>query len=64
MRLLEECHDKGFMWKVFGNCNQAKRNVNRCLAQMRVEHVAKNHAVAKRKRVVVEERWREIDENR
>ena len=63
MRLLEECHDIGFMWKVFGNCNEAKRNVNKCLAAVRVEHVAKHRvkAVAERRKVV--ERWREIDEN-
>lgn len=51
------------MWKVFGNCNEAKRNVNRCLAQMRVEHVAKNQEAARRERQKVLERWREIDEN-
>ena len=63
MRLLEECHEKGFWWKVFGNCNEAKRNVNRCLAEVRTQQTAKNRAVARQERERVKERWREIDEN-
>ena len=63
MRLLEECHEQGFLWKVFGNCNEAKRNVNKCLSAARVERIAKNREQAKEDREKVQARWKEIDQN-
>jgi COX assembly mitochondrial protein 2 len=63
MRQLEECHERGFLWKVFGNCNEAKRNVNRCLSAARVERVAQNRKIAKQDRQKVVQRWKEIEEN-
>ncbi|MCJ1331462.1 hypothetical protein MMC10_008153 [Thelotrema lepadinum] len=63
MRALEECHDKGFIWKLFGNCNDVKREVNKCLAQARSEWTAQNREKARPTREKVVKRWREIEEN-
>lgn len=63
MRLLDECHDNGFIHKLFGNCNEAKRNVNMCLRAARLERTAKNREDAKVKRAAIEEKWKEIDRN-
>lgn len=61
MRALEECHARGFMWKLFGNCNEAKRQVNLCLAGARSEHTAKNREQARQGREKVQRKWNEID---
>ena len=62
MALLDECHARGFLHKMFGGCNEAKRDVNRCLRAERVERTAKNREKAKERRQKIERVWREIDE--
>lgn len=61
MRALEECHAQGFIWKLFGNCNEVKREVNRCLAGARSARAEQNREKAREERAKVERRWKEID---
>lgn len=63
MALLDECHARGFMWKVVGMCNGAKTNVNRCLRAQRLERTAANREKAREKREEYEKKWKEIDAN-
>ncbi len=63
MRILDECHARGFLHKLAGGCNEAKRDVNACLRAERLERGAKNRAKAKVARQKTLEMWREIDEN-
>ena len=62
MELLEECHAQGFLHKVMGNCNEAKTNVNKCLRAERLERTRLNREKAKQRRAIVEQAWKEIDE--
>ncbi|MCJ1309154.1 hypothetical protein MMC25_002809 [Agyrium rufum] len=61
MRMLDECHARGFLFKAIGGCNEEKRLVNQCLRGERIERTARNREEAKRKREKIEEKWREID---
>ena len=63
MRLLDECHARGFMYCVFGNCNQAKQDVNKCLRAARLERTAANREKAREKREETLRLWKEIDDN-
>ncbi|KAI5847127.1 cytochrome c oxidase biogenesis protein Cmc1-like protein [Morchella snyderi] len=63
MAILDECHARGFLWKASGMCNQAKRNVNKCLRAERLERTKKNREVAKVKRTEITAKWADIDEN-
>ena len=63
MNALDECHARGFLYKVWGGCNDAKRAVNKCLRAERLERTKQNREQAKEKRAKLEARWREIDEN-
>lgn len=63
MRALDECHDKGFLYKLFGNCNKIKTEVNKCLRAERLERTAKNRQEAKKKREETLAIWKDIDEN-
>ncbi|KAF1959102.1 UPF0287-domain-containing protein [Byssothecium circinans] len=60
---LDECHARGFMHKVFGNCTDAKHKVNMCLRAQRLERTRLNREAAKEKRQHIEQVWKEIDEN-
>ena len=60
---LDECHARGFMHKVFGNCTDAKHKVNMCLRAQRLERTRLNRETAKEKRKQIEKVWKEIDEN-
>ena len=62
MSILDECHARGFIHKLFGGCNDAKRDVNACLRAERLERQAKNREAAKQKRARIEAVWKEIDE--
>ena len=62
MAILDDCHAKGFMHKVLGNCNQAKTELNKCLRAERLERTRLNREKAKERREAVERAWREIDE--
>ena len=63
MKILEECHDRGFFHKMSGGCNTAKRDVNMCLRAERLERTAKNRELAKKEREKIKEKWKEIDMN-
>lgn len=63
MQILDECHARGFLHKVIGGCNKAKREVNKCLRAERLERTARNREEAKRKKEAVKAVWNEIDSN-
>ena len=63
MALLDECHARGFIYSVFGNCNQVKRDVNKCLRAARLERTALNREKSKERREKTRALWKEIDEN-
>lgn len=63
MQILDECHARGFLHKVTGGCNKAKREVNKCLRAERLERTARNRQEAKRKKEAVKAVWNEIDSN-
>jgi len=51
------------MWKVFGNCTEAKHKVNMCLRAQRLDRTKVNREKAKEKRQHIQKVWAEIDEN-
>ena len=62
MAALEECHAQGFLYSVLGNCNSAKREVNKCLRAERLERTARAREKAKEKRERIQRAWNEIDQ--
>lgn len=62
MALLDECHAAGYIQKMLGGCNEAKRNVNKCLRAERLERTARNREKAKERRERNVKLWKEIDE--
>lgn len=62
MQALDECHAKGFIHKLFGNCNSAKTQVNKCLRAERLARTARNREEAKLKREKTVAMWKEIDD--
>lgn len=62
MAALDECHARGFLHKVLGNCNDAKRDVNKCLRAERLERTARNREKAKEKKARIQRVWKEIDD--
>jgi COX assembly protein 2 len=58
---LEECHARGFLWKVAGNCTDAKYRVNMCLRGLRLERTRQNREQALEKRQHIKKVWAELD---
>jgi COX assembly protein 2 len=58
---LDECHARGFLWKVTGNCTDAKYKV---LRGLRLERTRQNREEAKEKRERIEKVWKELDDNK
>jgi COX assembly protein 2 len=63
MYALEECAAKGFVHRMFGGCNEAKSNLNKCLRQARLARQKENNLKAREKNEAVKKAWAEIDEN-
>jgi COX assembly protein 2 len=63
MTLLDECHERGFLFKAIGGCNEAKRDVNRCLRAERLVRQRANREKTAEKRRQIEEEWARIDAN-
>ena len=61
MNALDECHARGFLYKAVGNCNQVKREVNKCLGQARAERAKMNREEARANRSRIEKVWKEDD---
>jgi Cytochrome c oxidase biogenesis protein Cmc1 like. len=65
MTALDECHAKGFLWKAVGNCNDIKREVNKCLSAERYDRAKRNREEARSSRRRIEDIWakeRALDE--
>ncbi|KHJ31053.1 putative cytochrome c oxidase biogenesis protein cmc1-like protein [Erysiphe necator] len=63
MNALDECHAKGFLWKVVGMCNDDKNALNRCLREQRNLRTKANREAAKIKNKKIREQWADIDAN-
>lgn len=63
MNALDECHARGFLWKVVGGCTDIKTQVNMCLRAERLKRTEANRLAAKQKRENIERKWAEIDAN-
>lgn len=57
MNALDECHARGFLWKATGQCNDIKRDVNRCLGAERLQRAKNNREQAMEKRSRIEKIW-------
>lgn len=57
MNALDECHARGFLWKAVGNCNDIKREVNKCLSAERWARAKQNRDKARENRSRVEKVW-------
>ena len=57
MNALDECHARGFLYKAWGNCNEAKQAVNKCLSDARWARAKRNRDSAREKRKRVEQLW-------
>ncbi|QKX52990.1 uncharacterized protein TRUGW13939_00061 [Talaromyces rugulosus] len=57
MNALDECHAHGFLWKAVGQCNDIKRDVNRCLSAERLQRAKNNREQAMEKRSRIEKIW-------
>ena len=62
MNALEECHARGFLYKVFGGCNDIKREVNKCLSSERGKKSRKNRESGLERRTRIEAVWKKMDE--
>lgn len=59
MNALDECHARGFIYKALGNCNDIKRDVNKCLSAERYARAKQNRDVARDNRKRIEQIWGE-----
>lgn len=57
MTALDECHARGFIYKALGNCNDIKRDVNKCLSSERYDRAKRNRDEARSNRRRVEQLW-------
>ncbi|KAJ5819904.1 hypothetical protein N7474_005495 [Penicillium riverlandense] len=57
MTALDECHARGFLHKAMGNCNDIKREVNKCLSAERYNRAKRNRDEAKSNRRRIEDVW-------
>jgi COX assembly protein 2 len=57
MTALDECHARGFLWKALGQCNDIKRDVNRCLGAERFDRAKLNREKARENRKRIEKIW-------
>ncbi|CEJ56628.1 hypothetical protein PMG11_02829 [Penicillium brasilianum] len=57
MTALDECHARGFIYKALGNCNDIKREVNKCLSVERYDRAKNNRDNARSNRRRIEEIW-------
>ncbi|KAI1809611.1 UPF0287-domain-containing protein [Poronia punctata] len=63
MTALEECHERGFLWKSMGMCNDTKHKVTLCLRAERLKRSAANREAAKIKRERVKAMWADVEAN-
>ncbi|PYI19257.1 UPF0287-domain-containing protein [Aspergillus japonicus CBS 114.51] len=57
MTALDECHAQGFLHKALGNCNDIKREVNKCLSEQRYARAKQNRDQARENRRRIEKIW-------
>lgn len=62
MNALEECHNRNFLFKAFGGCNQLKSDVNKCLSSERGGKSVRNRETGLQRRARIEAVWQKMDE--
>ena len=62
MKALEECHNRNFLFKVFGGCNQLKTDVNKCLSRERGKKSVRNRETGLERRARIEAVWQKMDD--
>lgn len=63
MVALEECHNRGFLWKSMGMCNSSKEALSACLRAERRKRQDHNRDKTQSKTDAVRQKWKDIDEN-
>ncbi|ROV99877.1 hypothetical protein VMCG_06200 [Cytospora schulzeri] len=63
MTALEECHERGFLWKSMGMCNGAKDALSACLRAERKKRQDVNRGRTQDKRDTIRQKWKDIEEN-
>ncbi|CAN8099317.1 unnamed protein product [Discula destructiva] len=63
MVALEECHERGFLWKAMGMCNGSKEALSACLRGERRKRQDNNRSKTQVKTDSVRQKWKDIDEN-
>lgn len=63
MVALEQCHDRGYLWKSLGMCNGSKEALSACLRAERRKRQDNNRDKTQVKRDAVRQAWKEIEEN-
>lgn len=63
MTALDECHERGFLWKSLGMCNSAKEALSACLRAERRKRQDNNRSQVKSQNDKIRQMWKEIDEN-
>ncbi|ROV97571.1 hypothetical protein VSDG_04659 [Cytospora chrysosperma] len=63
MTALEECHERGFLWKSMGMCNNAKDALGACLRAERRKRQDVNRGKSQEKRDIIRQKWKDIEEN-
>ena len=61
MSALEECHNRNFLFKAFGGCNQLKTDVNQCLSSERTKKSDLNRETGLERRARIEAVWQKMD---
>ncbi|ODV90388.1 hypothetical protein CANCADRAFT_2115 [Tortispora caseinolytica NRRL Y-17796] len=54
---LEKCHQKNFLLKAMGACNDAKDQLTLCLRQLRIDRQYENNSDSRLKQQVIRSRW-------
>lgn len=63
MVALEQCHDRGFLWKSMGMCNSSKEALSACLRAERRKRQDNNRDKTQAKKNAIRQAWQDIDEN-
>ena len=63
MQAFEECHARGFLWKVMGMCNGLKDDLRKCLRKQREQNQLQNREQKKDQMDRIRKQWKEVDEN-
>ncbi|WVR07491.1 hypothetical protein IAU60_004533 [Kwoniella sp. DSM 27419] len=61
IRALEQCHARGLVAKLMGECNDQKKALSMCLRQERLDRTARNRDEAKERTLKKKEVWAALE---